>query len=168
MSAWDDIAQGLSDIGEQIRSGDSSWWESLKSGASNLFHGATGGWYDAYQGQVAEAQGEAMRLNTEGGAINDQDPMAILAAPISEAVSTTFVKGMGLPQLLYIVRLFGIMSAVIVIVVSLLTLAVVNYPKTLMQTKTRIVTAALTIVIISLILIFADITLSILYDSFLS
>ena len=94
-------------------------------------------------------------------------PMKILSEPLDEAVSREFYAGTGLMNLLYTVRVFGVLSAVIVIVISLLTLAVINYPKTLMQTKTRIVTALMVIVVMSLILIFADMTLSILYDNFL-
>lgn len=104
---------------------------------------------------------------SEAADFNAREPMTILSQPVGAAISKSFVQGLGLPQLLHIVRLFGVMSAVIVIVSSLLMLAVVNYPKTLMQTKTKIVSALMAVLIICLILIFADITLSILSDAFL-
>lgn len=115
----------------------------------------------AQENEAARAAGQAAYE------ANQADPLSILSQPIGSAVSTAFVKGLGLPELMHTVRVFGMMSAVIVIVCSLLSLAVVNYPKTLMQTKTRIVSAVMVVIIISLILMFADITLSILYDSFM-
>ena len=68
-----------------------------------------------------------------------------------------FMKDLGIPQLAAVLEGIGYMSAVIVILLAMIMLLVVNYPKTVAQTKTKIAHAVLAALFIAILPLFMDV-----------
>ena len=64
---------------------------------------------------------------------------------------------LGLHALIWILDYAGILGSVIIIISSLIMLLVVNYPKTVAQTKQRIAQSFLTVVVIALLPLIFDV-----------
>lgn len=78
---------------------------------------------------------------------------------------SNLIMAMGLSTLAYIINLFGIMSAVTIIVASLVTLLVVNYPKTVAQTKQKIVHVLFSVILMASLPLIMDCILSLLVSA---
>ena len=68
-----------------------------------------------------------------------------------------FMYQLGIPNLATVLRAIGYMSSVIVILLAMLMLLVVNYPKTVAQTKTKIAHAVLAALFIAILPLFMDV-----------
>ena len=73
-----------------------------------------------------------------------------------------FTRGLGLPQLANIIQVTGVICAVIMIFCAFIMLLVVNYPKTVSQTKTKIVHACFVVIIIASMPYIADLFLTVI------
>ena len=83
-----------------------------------------------------------------------------------KAKYTTSISELGLDAIVWILDYVGVIGAVIVIVASLVMLLIVNYPKTVAQTKQRIAQSFISVIIIGLLpLIFDTIYTAILYGA---
>ena len=77
-----------------------------------------------------------------------------------------FRQRVGLVQLEKSIEVFGIFLAVVVILGAIVTLLVVNYPKTVSQTKTKIVHAFMVIALIGSLAFILDIVLTVIWSVF--
>ena len=68
-----------------------------------------------------------------------------------------FTKGLGIPYLAYTLEAVGIMSAIVIILLSMFSLLVVNYPKTVAQTKQRIAQAVISVLFIAILPLALDV-----------
>lgn len=103
-------------------------------------------------------------------AVSGKSPMAILGqkadSPLGNARDWNGVsKDLGIPDLWTIIIGGGIALAIIVIMVHLIKLLIVNYPKTVMQTKTKVVQAFFVIVALSSLAFLFDIVLKVTQNS---
>ncbi len=96
-------------------------------------------------------------------------PMAILDKDMPGLVTTgeqfNIINAMGINSLAYIMNMVGLLSAATIIVASLVALLVVNYPKTVAQTKQRIVHVLFTVILMAAQPLLMDVVLSILLTS---
>ena len=79
-----------------------------------------------------------------------------------------FVESLGLPQLGYTLSVLGVWVGIIVIISGLLMLAIVQYPKTVAQTKTRIAVALIGVGLIAISPYLFDVVGSLIVDNILS
>ena len=114
-----------------------------------------------------QANGEVSGM-LPGGFSLDKSPMEILSSKMPGSWDTDtsaegkLINAMGVKTLAFIINLFGIMSAIVIIVASFVALLVVNYPKTVAQTKQRIVHVLFTVVIMASLPLILDCILSLL------
>ena len=95
-----------------------------------------------------------------------ETPFSILKQSWRGATEKTqTINILGLPQLAYVLDIAGMIGAVIVIISSLLTLVLVNYPKTVAQTKTKIVHALLVVALIGALPFLADVVYTVIYNA---
>lgn len=81
------------------------------------------------------------------GTVASSTPFEILGewdATTTNTSAKAFMETLGFRELAYTLNWLGIWSAIIVILIAMLVLLVVNYPKTVSQTKTKIVHALIT------------------------
>lgn len=79
-----------------------------------------------------------------------------------------FVVSMGLPQLAYTLSVLGVWVGIIVIISGLLMLAIVQYPKTVAQTKTRIAVALIGVGLVACLPYMFDVVGSLIVDNILT
>ncbi len=72
---------------------------------------------------------------------------------------------LGFGRLMNILNYGGLIAAVVIIICSLIMLTVVNYPKTVAQTKQKVVHALFVIIIIAAAPYLADVILGVIYDT---
>ena len=91
----------------------------------------------------------------------DKPPFEILGERthnyVGEGSFNKFMTDLGLPNLASVLRAIGYMSAVIVILLAMLMLLIVNYPKTVAQTKTKIAHCILAALFIAILPLFMDV-----------
>ena len=85
------------------------------------------------------------------GLLDGITPFSILSEKAKKMEARNVIRALGITQLGYILRMSGVIVGLLVIFWSLITLMIVNYPKTVMQTKTIILQATIVIVIIMLL-----------------
>ena len=93
-------------------------------------------------------------------------PFQILGKKDGSSTALKMVNRTGLGQLEQVLELFGILSAAIIIVCALGTLVIVNYPKTVAQTKEKIANAFMTIAFIAAFPLIADVIYTVIVNAF--
>lgn len=83
-------------------------------------------------------------------------PMEILGDPSTIGDANTFIKRTGITALGQVLNMAGILSAAIVILAALGMLLIVNYPKTVAQTKEKIANALMVVAFIASFPLIAD------------
>ncbi len=94
-----------------------------------------------------------------------KSPLEILSEPTYSFTSDSFQKALGIPQLGYIIMAFGTIAAVVMIYVNLASLLVINNPMLASRTKTNIVRYAITLMVLRLAPLLADIALTIVWTA---
>lgn len=85
-------------------------------------------------------------------------PFDILGEPVNRTSDMgRFMNSLGMQPLAFTLEAIGMICAVVVILLSMLMLLVVNYPKTVAQTKQKIAQAILTVIFIAILPLFMDV-----------
>lgn len=93
-------------------------------------------------------------------------PFGILGDEDKLVDASPFVRATGVPALGQVLNVAGVLSAMIIILVSLAILLIANYPKTVAQTKEKIVNALMVVAFIAAFPLVADVIYSIIVGSF--
>ena len=96
-----------------------------------------------------------------------KDPLEIIGNDISISESRNFIVKSGFRQINEILNVVCILSAGVIILSSLAMLLIVNYPKTVSQTKEKIANALMVIAFIAAFPLIADTIYSIIYQIFM-
>ena len=99
-------------------------------------------------------------------AIAAAKPFEILGDEDKLVDASSFVRQTGIPALGEVLNVVGVLSAMIIILVSIAMLLVANYPKTVAQTKEKIVNALMTVAFIAAFPLVADVIYSVIVGSF--
>ncbi len=95
----------------------------------------------------------------------NKTPLGILSQPTYSFTSADFQKALGIPQLGYIIMVFGTIAAVVMIYVNIASLLVINNPMLASKTKTNIVRLAITLMVLRLAPLIADVALTIVWTA---
>lgn len=88
----------------------------------------------------------------------DRTPFDILGEPVNRTRDMgRFMNSLGIQSLAFTLETIGLICAVVVILMSMLMLLVVNYPKTVAQTKQRIAQALISVIFIAILPLFMDV-----------
>ena len=101
-----------------------------------------------------------------GMALLSHTPFEILGDRGGTSDASSFVRRTGIPALGQVLNIAGILSAAIIILASLGVLLVVNYPKTVAQTKEKIVNALMVVAFIAAFPLIADAIYSVIIGAF--
>lgn len=96
----------------------------------------------------------------------DSTPFDILGETDTVLDTYSFIKGTGIPALGQVLNMLGILSAAIIILASLGMLLIVNYPKTVAQTKEKIANALMVVAFVAAFPLIADAIYSVIVGSF--
>ncbi len=93
-------------------------------------------------------------------------PFEIIGHTFNAGDAKAFTVTTGLAALGQVLNIFGILSAAVIIVTALGTLVIVNYPKTVAQTKEKVANAFMTVCFIAAFPFVADAIYNVLLDIF--
>ena len=92
----------------------------------------------------------------------DKTPFQVLGGRTYGGAEEDFQNALGIPQLIYVMLVFGCISCVIHMEISLASLAVINNPMLASKTKVSIVRSAVTLMALRLLPLIADIIYNII------
>ena len=93
-------------------------------------------------------------------------PLEILGDPDGAVDAAGFINNTGIPALGQVLNVAGILSAAIIVLTSLGMLLLVNYPKTVAQTKERIANALMVVAFIAMFPLLADVIYTVICQVF--
>ena len=105
-------------------------------------------------------------FRTGSALLSSDTPMEILGDPSTIADANSFIRRTGITALGQVLNIAGILSAGIVILASLGMLLIVNYPKTVAQTKEKIANALMVVAFIAAFPLVADAIYSVITGVF--
>ena len=76
-----------------------------------------------------------------------------------------FVRSLGIPQLGYILTAFGVIAAIIVIIIALIKLLIVNNPRQVSMTKTKFVHGVLVVIVLASLTILLDAVMTVVFTT---
>ncbi len=94
-----------------------------------------------------------------------KSPFEILSKKPSMFTGSDFNNSLGIAQVGYILEMFGLIMAIVSVLTALITLLFVNYPKTVMQTKQKVVHSCFVIAAIGALPYVMDVLLTIISGS---